>query len=134
TVSFALSTLVEARAVSPLAMMKLRRLSMVLLSAIYVEVSVRRELTKKHVGTAAPGCPGERQLALGACLKAGVDLSPRSSVPPDSRGRLSPHVCRKENQPPYNIRTPSFVNRGRGSTRRAWSGWQSNRTSGFPKW
>jgi hypothetical protein len=36
---------------------------MVLLSAIYVEVSVRRELTKKHVGTAALGCPGERLLA-----------------------------------------------------------------------
>ena len=51
--------------------------------------SLVREVTTTHVGTAAPGCPVERELdSFG--LNFSIRATARSLAPLDSRGRLSP--------------------------------------------
>ena len=63
------------------------------------ELATAPEPSKKHVGTAAPGCPGEQSspahLAESADASEDTDASEekssRASLGMDSRGRLSPH-------------------------------------------
>src|SRR5437016_14373741 len=48
------------------------------------------EITTEHVGTTAPGCPGE-QSSPGADSSTEAEQGSRASLGMDSRGRLSPH-------------------------------------------
>src|SRR5258706_9011134 len=48
------------------------------------------EITTEHVGTAAPGCPGE-QSSPGADSSTEAEQGSQASLGMDSRGRLSPH-------------------------------------------
>ena len=62
----------------------------------YVEVQREESLPKNTWGLAALGCPGEHSSPRGSCSQGLRRITPlRSYAPPDSRGRLSPRVCRE---------------------------------------